>query len=116
MKRFLVFGVKSFTDMFGGARGYIGKFNTVEELKELIERKKEWIFEERIEEFNFIDLNTDKIITNNEGCEDWDLFSELTWHYKVFEFNEDVFIELNDILEMTSNPITYFTKKEMEKK
>lgn len=115
MKQFLVFGIKSFTDNFGGARGYIGKFNTIDELKKLIERKKEWIFEQRIEEFNFIDLDSDEIITDNNGYKEWDLFSELiSWEYKDYTFNKEVLNELGDILKRRQSPLTYALKDLIE--
>ncbi len=115
-KDFLVFGVKSFTDMFGGAKGYIGQFNNIDELIELIEKKKEWIFEERIEGFNFIDLKADEIIADNNGYEEWDLFSELiSWEYKDYTFDKDVLTELDDILKRRQSPWYYFVKDVVER-
>lgn len=115
-KDFLVFGVKSFTDMFGGAKGYIGQFNNIDELIELIEKKKEWIFEERIEGFNFIDLKVDEIIPDNNGYEEWDLFSELiSWEYKNYTFDKDVLTELDDILKRRQSPWCYFVKDVIER-
>ena len=115
-KDFLVFEVKSFTDMFGGAKGYIGQFNNIDELMELIEKKKEWIFEERIEGFNFIDLKADEIIADNTGYEEWYLFSELiSWEYKDYTFDKDVLTELDDILKRRQSPWYYFVKDVVER-
>lgn len=115
-ERFLVFGVKSFTDMFAGARGYIGKFNNIDELIELIEKKKEWIFEQRIEEFNFIDLDSDEIIADNNRYKEWDLFSELiSWEYKDYTFNKEVLMELDDILKRRLSPLAYAMKNLIER-
>ena len=74
MKRFLIFGITEFSDINAGARGYLGQFETFEELSDVLNKNKEKILSEYIESFNVLDLQHDEIITNDEyDC--WELIN-----------------------------------------
>lgn len=87
MKRFLIFGITEFSDINAGARGYLGQFETFEELTDILNRSKEKILSEYIENFNVLDLQYDEIIANDEyDC--WELIN-VNNNLDDFEFNND---------------------------
>ena len=92
MKRFLIFGITEFSDINAGARGYLGQFETFEELTDILNKNKEKILSEYIESFNILDLQYDKIIVNDE-YDYWDLI-DTNNSLDDFKFNNDGLCEL----------------------
>lgn len=66
MKRFLLFGVTEFSDMSAGARGYLGQFETFEELINILNKNKDKIIEENMNGFNILDLEYEEILLDIE--------------------------------------------------
>lgn len=84
MKRFLIFGITDCSDMTAGARGYLGQFETFEELVDILKNKKQHILSENINSFNVLDLEHEEILL--DGVSDaWELidFNDNRMDYKL---------------------------------
>lgn len=113
MKRFLIFGITEFSDINAGARGYLGQFETFEELSDVLNKNKEKILSEYIESFNVLDLQHDEIITNDEyDC--WELIN-VSNSLDDFELNADELCKLMKKIKKRILPLYTCMKKSILK-
>lgn len=115
MKRFLIFGITDCSDMTAGARGYLGQFETFEELIETIKNNKEKILNQNIESFNILDLMYDEMIVDLE-YDFWELIN-INRSMDNFEFvNDEIFKLRKRILKRITPVATYLNQvaKDME--
>lgn len=112
MKRFLIFGITEFSDINAGARGYLGQFETFEELTDILSKNKEKILSEYIESFNVLDLQYDKIMFNDEyDC--WELI-DVNSSLDDFKFNNDGLCELMKKIKERMSPNIYISKLKLK--